>query len=450
MEPGFTFDLQEHYKKYYNRKYLITDISHEGHQAGYLISGITGALEPRDEQMFYANTFTAIYSDVQFRPERTAVKPKVSGTVNAKVDAAASGQYAELDDTGRYKVILPFDRSGRGSGKASAWCRMMQPYAGAGYGMHFPLHKGIEVLLTFIDGDPDRPIIAGAVPNPETATPVTGKNQTRSIIKTGGGNAIALEDSEGGQLVKISSPTENSFLRIGAPNPSAPPGINIGTNNEMTTVVGGHTVTNVDGNDTVTIGGDQYQVTNGNIKREFHSNSHKITMGNQTEETYGNKTSTVNGSTKETFTGTKVTDSLAATQESFVGVKSSQALAATSELFVGIKQTACAAAEIVTTASLKYQKAPEHILNAASKLDKITGPCKEMVGTYELTSLGTLELDASGTIKINSSSKITLIAPEIELDGNVTVNKKLVAKKDVKMKGNLNVNKNAKDKNSDR
>jgi len=450
MEPGFTFDLQEHYKKDYNRKYLITDINHEGHQTGYLISGITAAVEPRDEQMFYSNTFTAIYSDVQFRPERTAVKPKVSGTVNAKVDAAASGQYAELDDMGRYKVTLPFDRSGRGSGKASAWCRMMQPYAGADYGMHFPLHKGIEVLLTFIDGDPDRPIIAGAVPNPETATPVTGKNQTRSIIKTGGGNAIALEDSEGGQLVKISSPTESSFLRIGAPNPSAPPGINIGTNNEMTTVVGNHAVTQVGADYKVTIGGKEYKVTTGDVVREFHSNSHKITKGNQTEETYGNKTSTVIGNTKETFTGTKVTDSLAATQESFVGVKSSQALAATSELFVGIKQTACAAAEISTTAALKYEKSAEHIINAPSKLDKITGPCKEMVGTYDLTSLGTLELDASGNIKINSSSKITLIAPEIVLDGNVTINKKLVAKKDVTMNKKLKVKQTATDKNSDR
>uniref|UniRef100_UPI004057CAFC type VI secretion system Vgr family protein n=1 Tax=Candidatus Electrothrix sp. TaxID=2170559 RepID=UPI004057CAFC len=178
MVPGFTFDLKKHYKNIYNRKYLITEVVHEGHQTGYLISGLSAALEPRDEQMFYANTFTAIYSDAQFRPERTAVKPKISGTINAKIDAATSGQYAELDEHGRYKVILPFDRSGRSGGKASAWFRMMQPYAGPNQGMHFPLHKGTEVLLTFIDGDPDQPLIAGAVPNPETSSPVTVENQT--------------------------------------------------------------------------------------------------------------------------------------------------------------------------------------------------------------------------------------------------------------------------------
>ncbi|MDA3786912.1 MAG: type VI secretion system tip protein TssI/VgrG [Desulfobacula sp.] len=185
MVPGYTFDLNEHYKDVYNRKYLVTDVTHEGHQTGYLISGISGAVEARDEEMFYSNTFTAIYSDEQFRPEHLSKKPKISGTINAKIDASASGEHAEIDELGRYKVILPFDRSGRFGGKASAWFRMMQPSAGQNQGMHFPLHKGTEVLLTFIAGNPDRPIIAGAVPNPETQSPVTSGNQTQSIIATG-------------------------------------------------------------------------------------------------------------------------------------------------------------------------------------------------------------------------------------------------------------------------
>jgi len=187
MVPGYTFDLNEHYKDVYNRKYLVTDVTHEGHQTGYLISGISGAVEHRDEEMFYSNTFTAIYSDEQFRPEHLSKKPKISGTLNAKVDASAetNGEHPELDGHGRYKIILPFDRSGRFGGKASAFVRMMQPSAGQNQGMHFPLHKGTEVLLTFIDGNPDRPIIAGAVPNPETSSVVKDGNQTKSVIATG-------------------------------------------------------------------------------------------------------------------------------------------------------------------------------------------------------------------------------------------------------------------------
>ncbi|NOX34522.1 MAG: type VI secretion system tip protein VgrG [Deltaproteobacteria bacterium] len=225
--PGYTFDLNDHYKDAYNRKYLVTDATHEGHQTGYLISGISTVLEQRDEQMFYSNTFTAIYSDEQFRPEHISRKPKISGTINAKIDAASSGQYAELDEHGRYKVILPFDRSGRFNGKASAWFRMVQPYAGQNQGMHFPLHKGTEVLLTFIDGNPDRPLIAGAVPNPETSSPVTSGNQTKSVIRTGrspvdgsagaaswqtdvfnylGNNFIELDDAQNNEHVSIHSP----------------------------------------------------------------------------------------------------------------------------------------------------------------------------------------------------------------------------------------------------
>ncbi len=185
MVPGYTFDLKSHYKDIYNRKYLVTDVTHEGHQTGYLVSGISEVVEQREEQMMYSNTFGAIYSDEQFRAEHTTHKPKISGTINAKIDAAASGEYAEIDEYGRYKVILPFDRSGRFNGKASAWFRMMSPSAGQKQGMHFPLHKGTEVLLTFIDGNPDRPVIAGAVPNPETPSPVNSGNQTQSIIATG-------------------------------------------------------------------------------------------------------------------------------------------------------------------------------------------------------------------------------------------------------------------------
>jgi len=179
MMPGYTFTLKDHYRGSFNQSYLVTEVSHEGNQTGYLISGITTGVE--DRGIFYRNSFSSIVSTVQFRPEHNAQKPRISGTLTAKIDAAGSGQYAELDAQGRYKVILPFDTSGNKNGKASAYLRMAQPYAGSNHGMHFPLHKDTEVLLTFIDGDPDRPIIQGAVPNPETPSPTNSSNQTKSM-----------------------------------------------------------------------------------------------------------------------------------------------------------------------------------------------------------------------------------------------------------------------------
>ena len=155
----------------------------------------------------------AIPADVQFRPKFNAKKPKFNGTLNAKIDAAGSGQYAELDEQGRYKVILPFDLSGRKDGKASTWLRMAQPYAGTDHGMHFPLHKGTEVLLNFMDGDPDRPFVTAAVPNPETPSVIGDINSTMSGIKSAGGNEFHMEDSDGHQRIIMKAGNKKSFFR---------------------------------------------------------------------------------------------------------------------------------------------------------------------------------------------------------------------------------------------
>ena len=227
MEPGYTFTLKDHYRKNFNQAYLVTDVGHEGNQTGYLLAGITMGDEHRG--VWYRNSFSSIVSSVQFRPVQDAQKPRIPGTLTAKVDAAGSGQYAELDSQGRYTVIVPFDTSGRKDGKASAPIRMAQPYAGSDHGMHFPLHKGAEVLLTFIDGDPDRHIIQSAVPNPEHPSPVNANNQTMSAITTAGGNKIHIEDQAGTERILLHSPNQKSFIRVGAPNdpPSDYSGFNI-------------------------------------------------------------------------------------------------------------------------------------------------------------------------------------------------------------------------------
>ena len=223
MMPGYTFSLTNHYRDDFNRKYLVCEVHHEGNQTGYLISGLQGALPDIDKTISYRNTFVAIPADIQYRAERLTAKPRISGTLHAVVDAEGSGEYAELDDQGRYKVRLPFDiNAEHGAGKASCFLRMAQPYAGPKRGMHFPLPKGTEVLLTFIGGDPDRPVIASAVPNPETPSPSTARNQTESVIQTGSNNKIRMEDKMGKERIIMESPKLNSFIRIGTHNDPPP------------------------------------------------------------------------------------------------------------------------------------------------------------------------------------------------------------------------------------
>ena len=216
LRPGYLFDLEDHYRGNFNQTYLTIELEHEGSQSAFLIAGIQKGLAEAEKQPYYRNSFVAIPSNVQFRTERKTEKPRFYGTMSARVDAAGSGNYAELDEHGRYKVVLPMDVSGRKGGKASAFFRMAQPYTGSDHGMHFPLHKGTEVLLTFVDGDPDRPIIQSAVPNPETPSIVNAGNQTGAGIRTASGNQISMQDNEGHERILISSGDGKSRIICGA------------------------------------------------------------------------------------------------------------------------------------------------------------------------------------------------------------------------------------------
>ncbi|HUT53478.1 MAG TPA: type VI secretion system tip protein TssI/VgrG [bacterium] len=231
LRPGFFFDLDRHYRASFNRKYLLLGIEHDGSQAALLAAGVRKGLSEKEQRPFYRNLIEAISSDVQFRPERKTPKHRFHGTINAKVEGEGEGKYAELDQFGRYKVKFPFDRSDRAGQKASRWIRMAQPFAGPNEGMHFPLRKGAEVLLTFMDGDPDRPIIAAAVPGAEGQSVVKDQNATKNLIKTSGGNKMHFEDQEGNQRILLHSPTADSWVRIGAHNdPPSPYTVSEGDN----------------------------------------------------------------------------------------------------------------------------------------------------------------------------------------------------------------------------
>ncbi|WP_437916064.1 type VI secretion system tip protein TssI/VgrG [Sorangium sp. So ce302] len=189
---------------------LLVEVRHRLQQA--TLNAGTG------EERAYANEFRAIPFSTTYRPPRLTPKPKVHGVITGVIDAAAKGQYAEVDESGRYRVRFLFDTSSAEDGKASRLIRMAQPHTGAGYGFHFPLRSGVEVILTFIDGDPDRPIIAGAVPNPQTPSTVDAKNARRNVIRTGGNNEINIDDNEGEERIKLSTPYGGATLQLGAPN----------------------------------------------------------------------------------------------------------------------------------------------------------------------------------------------------------------------------------------
>ncbi len=220
LRSGYLMEMSRHYRDNFNGQYLVTEVHHEGSQAAALLAGIkTSYSEGQGGETIYRNTFRAIPAATQFRPERTTPRPRVAGTMNATIDAGGPSPYAELDEYGQYKVQLPFDDSDKAAGKGSARIRMASPYSGSDHGMNFPLHKDAEVLLSFIDGNPDEPVILGAVPNSENPSIVNQANPYENKITTAGGNVLHMGDQSGKEVMWLHSPFHNSTIGIGSVDP---------------------------------------------------------------------------------------------------------------------------------------------------------------------------------------------------------------------------------------
>jgi len=200
LVAGKLYTLKNYFKEDLNDDYLMVRVECEGSQRGFLTTAFN---REEDNSNYYTNTFLMIPSKTQYRMQTAPQWPYIGGTISAVIDAQGSGDTAELDKYGRYKVIMPFDLSGRGNAKASAYLRMAQPSAGKKQGIHFPLHKGTEVLIGFKGGDPDQPVIMGAIPNSDTPSPVNENNVTKNIIQTHGGNVISMEDAPGKAHIKM-------------------------------------------------------------------------------------------------------------------------------------------------------------------------------------------------------------------------------------------------------
>ncbi|MDB5048354.1 MAG: hypothetical protein JWO30_1425 [Fibrobacteres bacterium] len=221
--PGYRFTLELAGAEGFNGDYLITRVTHKGALGSGQDDGTVDAITRPIPH--YTNSFEAIPALVQFRPALATPKPKAPGILTAKVDGQ-KGSYAYLDEEGRYRMKLFFDRSEDKDGKASKAIRLAQPYAGAGYGMHFPLHTDTEIVVGFVDGDLDRPIGLGAVPNPGKGTPVKAGNKSQNMIKSHSGHSVTLDDKEGKTGIHIVTSGGHS---ISQDDSAATKGISMGT-----------------------------------------------------------------------------------------------------------------------------------------------------------------------------------------------------------------------------
>ena len=212
FRAGQTFSLRDHYRDGLNQTYLITSVQHTGAQPDTAEASVADEALPN-----YSNAFTCIPASAPFRPPRLTPEPKLPGVMTAKVESGG-GDYAYIDDEGRYRVKMPFDLADAEAGGASKPIRLAQPYTGAGYGMHFPVHADAEMVFACVDGNVDRPLGLSTVPNPSQGSPVTSENRSRNSIITSANNRIELDDDTGNERIKLYTPYLDSVLQIGSPN----------------------------------------------------------------------------------------------------------------------------------------------------------------------------------------------------------------------------------------
>lgn len=213
LSAGCKFNLSDHDRRDQNKTYYITEIHHEAKEAGLYGGSRQGPAE-------YKNTFSCLDVNVQYRPERKTPKHIMRGVQTATV-VGPKGEEIYTDEYGRVKVQFHWDRLGKKDQDSSCWMRVSHGLAGKGFGAVFLPRVGQEVLVDFIEGDPDRPIITGRVYNASQTHPwELPKNKNWSGVRTrstkGGGpenyNEIRFDDTKGAEVFAMHAERDMQIL----------------------------------------------------------------------------------------------------------------------------------------------------------------------------------------------------------------------------------------------
>ena len=204
FSAGAKFTLQQHYRSDLNKSYVLTWISHTARHGLDYRSGSTD-----DDRTEYSNIFRCVPDTTQIRPARTTRIPIVTGCQTAVV-VGPPGEEIYTDKYGRVKVQFHWDREGKSNENSSCWIRVSQPWAGKGWGgMQIP-RIGQEVVVDFLEGDPDRPLITGRVYNagamPSWDLPgkkVVSGLRSNSTKGGGGYNELSFDDTKGNELMNL-------------------------------------------------------------------------------------------------------------------------------------------------------------------------------------------------------------------------------------------------------
>lgn len=301
LMSGYSFELKNHYRGDQNTNYVVTEVRHFASAGQSYTAGEAGGET-------YSNNLTCIPASVTYRPARVTPKPFVQGPQPALV-VGKSGEEIWVDKYGRVIVQFYWDRLGKKNENSSCWIRTSQPWAGGNWGAMWIPRIGQEVLVSFLEGDPDRPVITGRVYNADQMPPYTLPDyQTRSTFmsrssKGGGGsnyNELRFEDLKGQEQIFMNA-EKDMDLRVENDSREF-----IGANRHLIVTanqqeqiqadkhlhVQGNHLEKIDGNMSLNVGGNQMESVTGNLSLSV--------TGNQSESVTGNVSLAVTGKKDET------------------------------------------------------------------------------------------------------------------------------------------------------
>ena len=289
--PGYKFALTGHFREDMNTDYVLRRVAHSAtHEA-------------------YSNTFDAYPLSVPFRPPRITPRARVMGAQTATV-VGKSGEEIWTDKYGRVKVQFHWDQQGKKDENSSCWVRVAHGWAGQGWGMMFLPRIGQEVIVSFLEGDPDRPIITGSVYNAEKTVPYAlPGEQTKSTImgyssKGGGGNnEIRFEDKKDSEEVYVHAQKD---MTIKVENDRKKDVLH----DEINTIKNDRTTTIQEGNEKLVVSkGDRtVQVETGKETHEVKGERLLTVTGNETHTDKADYTQNVTGKYTLKVTGDLLID----------------------------------------------------------------------------------------------------------------------------------------------
>jgi len=273
--PGRTYKLDQHPRSSLNgERLLLTMVAHRA-----TVEQVDLNTAAVDDNLAYDNSFCCAPRDITHRPIKRQEKPRVSGVQTAVV-TGPSGEEIYTDEHGRVKVQFPWDREGKLDEESSCWVRVNQLWTGQAWGYQWIPRVGNEVIVDFVEGDPDRPIIVGMTYNSRNPPPYPLPDEkTKSSIKSNsspggdGFNEIRFEDKKGEEELYIHAERD----------------LNMNVKRSTTGKVGKDRTITVDGKQTVTVkGGDAaLNVTAGNRVVDVTGNYSATATGTATIEGKG-------------------------------------------------------------------------------------------------------------------------------------------------------------------